>query len=212
MRVSAKICGISTPDALEAALAGGARHIGFVFYPPSPRHLSLERAGALAARLPAHVTAVGVFVDPEDALVDEAVAAGALGAIQLHRTSPERVAALKRRASRETWAAVPVKMRADLDLGARYRGGADRILYDAKTPADAALPGGMGLRFDWRLLQGFAHPLPWALSGGLDAANVGEAVALTGAELVDVSSGVEHAPGAKDVAKIAAFLKAVEQC
>ena len=121
----------------------------------------------------------------------------------------ERVAALRRRTGLETWAAVPVKTRADLNVAAAYRGAADRILYDAKTPDSATLPGGMGIRFDWRLLEGFAHPLPWALSGGLDATNVAEAAGITGARLVDVSSGVESALGVKDVDKIAAFLQAV---
>jgi len=110
------------------------------------------------------------------------------------------------------WAAVAVKTRADIDQAAAYRDVADRILYDAKTPEGAALPGGMGLRFDWRLLENIPQPLPWALSGGLDAGNVCEAVGVTGARLVDTSSGVESAPGVKDVAKIAAFLKAVAQC
>ena len=212
MTATAKICGITTPATLDAALAGRASHVGFVFFAPSPRDIALDRAAELAARAPDHVTRVGVFVDPDDALLDGAVAAGRLDALQLHRTAPERVAAIRRRYDRETWAAVAIKTRADLDAAHAYLHAADRILYDARTPDSAALPGGMGIRFDWSLLDGFRHPLPWLLSGGLTPENVGEAVRRTGASLVDVSSGVESAPGVKDVDKIAAFLKAVAQC
>jgi phosphoribosylanthranilate isomerase len=209
MPASAKICGLSTPATLDAAIAGGASHVGFVFFPPSPRHLTPDAAGGLAARVPAHVRRVGVFVDPEDALLEQAVTFARLDAIQLHKAAPARVAAVRARFGRETWAAVPVKTRADLDASRTLAGAADRIVYDARTPDGAALPGGMGLRFDWALLDGFRHPLPWALSGGLDTANVGEAIRRTGATLVDVSSGVEAGPGVKDVDKIAAFLQSV---
>lgn len=209
MRATAKICGLSTPDTLDAAVASGASHVGFVFFPPSPRNVAPDRAAALARRVPAHVAKVGVFVDPDDALIDRAIAAARLDALQLHKTSPARAAAIRQRTGREVWAAVAIKTRADLDAARGFAGAADRILYDAKTPDDAALPGGMGLRFDWRLLDGVRHPLPWALSGGLDAGNVAEAIGRTGARLVDVSSGVESAPGVKDAAKIAAFLAAV---
>lgn len=209
MPVTAKICGLSTPETLDAAVAGGAAQVGFVFFPASPRNLQLDQARALAAQVPAHVEKVGVFVDPDDALLDAAIAAGRLDAAQLHKTTPERAAAIRARVP--VWAAVAVKTRADLAAAASFHGAADRILYDARTPDDAALPGGMGLRFDWTLLRGFAHPLPWALSGGLTPDNVAEAARITGATLVDVSSGVESAPGVKDVDKIAAFLKAVHQ-
>lgn len=209
MYASAKICGLATPGTLDAAVAGGASHVGFVFFEASPRNVGFEQAAGLAARVPDHVQRVGVFVDPDDALLEAAVKAGRLDAVQLHKTAPERAAAIRDRFGRQTWAAVAVKTRADLDAARSYVGAADRILYDAKTPPGAALPGGMGLRFDWTLLDGFAHPLPWALSGGLDAGNVGEAIKRTGVRLVDVSSGVEEAPGVKDVAKIAAFLAAV---
>ncbi len=207
MPVTAKICGLSTPATIDAAVAGGASHIGFVFFPPSPRHVTFDRAAALASPVPKHVGRVGVFVDPEDALIDHAIRAAGLDALQLHRVSPERAAAIGTRTRLPVWAAVAVKTRADLDAANAFRGAVQQILYDAKTPDDAKLPGGMGLRFDWTLLQGFAHPLPWALSGGLDADNVVEAVRISGARLVDVSSGVESAPGVKDKAKIAAFLK-----
>ena len=207
-RVTAKICGLSTAETLDAAIAGGASHVGLMFYPPSPRAVSFDAAAGLTARVPAHVSKVGVFVDPDDALIDQAVESGLLDAIQLHKVTPDRAAAVKQRSRCEVWATVAVKTRTDLDAAVNYRHAADKILYDAKTP-DSALPGGMGVRFDWQLLDGFRHPLPWALSGGLTATNVAEAVSRTGATLVDVSSGVETAPGIKDVDKIAAFLRAV---
>ena len=209
MQISAKICGLSTPETLDAAIDGGASHVGFVFYAPSPRTLSRDRAAQLAARVPAHVQRVGVFVDPDDALLDRAIAAGHLDLLQLHKTPAARSAAIKARTGLPLWSAVAVRTRADLSEAATYGGVADRILYDAKTPPGAALPGGMGVRFDWSLLEGFRHPLPWLLSGGLDPVNLREAVAMTGATLVDVSSGVESAPGIKDVTKIRAFLQAV---
>jgi phosphoribosylanthranilate isomerase len=209
MPVTAKICGLSTAATLDAAVAGGASHVGFVFFPPSPRHVTFDQAAALAARVPAHVGRVGVFVDPEDALLDQAIRSGRLDAIQLHRATPERSAAIGIRTRLPVWGAVAVKTRADLDAANAYRGAVQRILYDAKTPEDAKLPGGMGLRFDWSLLDGFPHPLPWALSGGLDPDNVAEAAASTGARLVDVSSGVESAPGVKDVRRVTAFLRVV---
>lgn len=206
IRVTAKICGITTPETLDAAIASGASHVGFNFFAPSPRCVSLDAVQGLATRMPAQVGRVGVFVDPDDALLDAAIMAGRLDAVQLHQTAAERAAAIKARGI-AVWAAVAVKTRTDLEAARNYRESADKILYDAKTP-DHALPGGMGLRFDWGLLDGFRHPLPWALSGGLDAGNVAEAARRTGATLVDVSSGVESAPGVKDVDKIAAFLKA----
>lgn len=212
MPVTAKICGLSTPETLDTAIAGGASHVGLVFFPPSPRHVSRDRAAQLAARVPARVTRVGVFVNPDDATLDSAIDAGKLAVLQLHQTSPERAAAIRARTGLELWTAVAVRTRADLDGALPYRGIADRILYDAKTPPGAALPGGMGVRFDWTLLQGFRHAMPWALSGGLDAVNVAEAVQMTGATLVDISSGLESAPGIKDPAKITAFLGAVAAC
>ena len=206
MRVQAKICGLSTPQTLDAAVSGGATWLGFVFFPKSPRHLSPEQAASLVARAPAGVGKVAVLVDPDDALVAHVVQAG-VTALQLHGDeSPARLATLKRYGL-ELWKAVPVRSRTDLEAAHLYQGVADRILYDAKTPK-GTLPGGMGLRFDWKLLEGFNHPLPWALSGGLEAGNLAEAVGITGARLVDISSGVESAPGVKDVDKIAAFLQA----
>ena len=211
MPITAKICGLSTPETLDAAIRGGASHVGFVFFPPSPRNLSRDRAAQLAARVPGHVSRVGVFVDPDDEQLDSAIAAGSLHALQIHNGTPARIAAIRARTGLHLWAAVAVKSRADLAAAATFAGAADRILYDAKTPPGAALPGGMGVRFDWSLLQDFRHPLPWALSGGLDPLNVAEAVAITRAPMVDVSSGVESTPGIKDATKIAAFLDTVKQ-
>ena len=209
MSVTAKICGLTTPETLDAAIAGGASHVGLNFFPPSPRYLEPSRAAELAAGVPAHVAKVGIFVDPDDALLEQT--AGLLDAIQLHHVTPARAAAVRARLSREVWAVVAVKTRADLAAARTFTGAVDRLLYDAKTPPGAALPAGMGLRFDWTLLDGFSHPLPWALSGGLNPGNVAEAISRTGATLVDVSSGVETAPGVKDAGLIATFLKSVGQ-
>ena len=205
MPTTAKICGLTTAATLDAAVAGGASHVGFVFFPASPRDIAPDEAAGLASRLPSHVQAVGVFVDPDDQQI--ARAAPFLRVIQLHKTAPARAAAIRARFDREIWAAIPVRTRTDLGAVMSYQGAADRILFDAKPPEGAALPGGLGLRFDWRLLDGFRHPLPWALSGGLDPDNVSEAIGFTGARLVDVSSGVESAPGVKDVDKIGRFLQ-----
>lgn len=210
MRVTAKICGLSTPETLDAAIGGGASHVGFVFYPHSPRHLAFGAATALAARSGGRARRVGVFVDPDDALVAAAIEAGQLDILQLHKTAPARAAALAARFARPVWAAIAIRTRADLAEARGWQGLAERLIYDAKTP-EGTLPGGMGMRFDWALLDGFAHPRAWALSGGLDADNVADAVGRTGARMVDISSGVESAPGIKDVDKIARFLQAVAQ-
>jgi phosphoribosylanthranilate isomerase len=206
--VQAKICGLSTPETLDAAIAGGASHVGFVFHQPSPRNLDTDKAASLSVRAPDRVGRIGVFVDPNDELIGSAVGSGRLTGLQLHKVSPQRAAAIRARFGLPLWIAVAVRTRADLNQATSWVGIADRIIYDAKTP-EGALPGGMGLRFDWKLLDGFDHPAPWALSGGLEASNLGEAVGVTGARMVDVSSGVERAPGVKDVDKITAFLQAV---
>lgn len=212
MTTQAKICGLSEPFTLDAAVAGGASHVGFVFFPKSPRNVAPEQAAALAARVPGHVGRVGVFVDPDDDLLLHAVAAGRLDAIQLHGSeSPARVAAVKALTGKQVWKAIPVRARADIDAARAYSGSADLLLFDAKPPKGADLPGGLGLRFDWRLLAGYRVMSPWGLSGGLDASNVAEALRLTAARLVDVSSGVESTPGVKSVERIEAFLKAVKK-
>ncbi|HXP31424.1 MAG TPA: phosphoribosylanthranilate isomerase [Stellaceae bacterium] len=213
MKVAAKICGINAPAALAAAVAGGAQLVGFVFYPPSPRHLTLAAAAALATTVPAGITRVGVLVDPEDALLAAVLDKVPLDLLQLHgHESPERVAAIKSGFGKPVMKAVPIAGAADLDVARRYFGIADRLLFDAKPPADAtALPGGNGLALDWQLLRSRRWPLPWILSGGLTTETIGEAVATSGARVVDVSSGVESAAGVKDPAKIRAFLARVGQ-
>lgn len=209
MPVRTKICGITTPDALAAAVSSGASHIGFVFFPKSPRNISIEAARALADNLPSHIKSVGLVVDPEEEFLESLISSlPKLGALQFHgEESPSRLASLRGH-GREIWKALPIRTRADVAQATRYQGAADYVLYDAKPPKGAEIPGGTGLRFDWSLLQGTRHPLPWILAGGLDAHNLPEAHRVTGADFFDVSSGVESAPGIKDVDKIAAFLKA----
>lgn len=212
-RIALKICGLSTAETLHAALDRGATHVGFVHFAKSPRHLDLTTLAGLAARAPAHVGRVAVLVDPDDMLVEALVAAGGVSALQLHgKETPQRAAEIAARSGLEIWKAVSVKRAGDIASAAAYTGAVHRILFDAKTPDDADLPGGMGMRFDWGLLADYRGDLPWGLSGGLDAENVAAAVKQTGAPLVDVSSGVESAPGVKAVDKIAAFCKAVAQC
>ncbi|HTI31213.1 MAG TPA: phosphoribosylanthranilate isomerase [Sphingomonas sp.] len=207
--IQAKICGLSTPETIDAAARHGASHVGFVFYPKSPRNVTPDQAAGLASLLPPDVARVGVMVDPDDLLVEQALLAVPMIALQLHNVTPARAAQIRRRVS--VWVAIGVRNATDVALARTFKGAADRILYDAKTP-EGTLPGGMGMRFDWTLLSGIAHPLPWTLSGGLDAHNLTEAARATGARMVDVSSGVESAPGAKDVDKIAAFLQAAARC
>ena len=208
---SIKICGIGTAATLDAAIAARADYVGFNFYPPSPRFLKPDEAAALGARAAGRIGKVGVFVDADDRAIYEAVEAGALDAIQLHgRETPVQAARLRARLGLPVWKALAVTTRDDLKGMANYSGAADLILFDAKTPR-GTLPGGMGLVFDWTLLAGYRGSLPWGLAGGLTADNVAEAVRVTGAPLLDTSSGVESAPGVKDVDKIAAFCKAARQ-
>lgn len=203
-----KICGISTPAALDAAIAARADHAGFVFFAKSPRNVSLETAAALGQRAAGRIGRVGLFVDADDAVIAEAVAAAMLDTLQLHgHETPERAAQLRARFGLPVWKALPVAEAGDADKARAYAGAADLVLFDAKTPK-GALPGGMGLAFDWNLVANWKGPLPWGLAGGLSPANVGDAVRLTGTGLVDTSSGVESAPGIKDHALITAFCTA----
>lgn len=212
-RLAIKICGLSTADTVGAAVQAGASHVGFVHFAKSPRHVEPDQIRALASPLPDHVGRVAVVVDPTDEMLDTLVSTGALTAIQLHgQESPERAMTIRQRFGLPVWKAISVKTRSDIDGASRYAAIADRLLFDAKTPDGAALPGGMGLRFDWTLLRGVAIPAPWGLSGGLGIDNVCEAIRLTGTPLIDVSSGVESAPGIKSVDKIMAFCKAVSAC
>ena len=211
MSVRVKICGLNRPEPLEAALAGGADMVGFVFFEKSPRHVDLALARKLSALVGGRAQKVALVVDASDARIAEIVEALAPDWLQLHGDEPpERVAAL-RRFGLPILKAIGVADKADLLLGSAYEGVADRLLFDAKPPKGAALPGGNGLTFDWTLIRDFgagAARKDWLLSGGLDAANVGDALRLTGAPGVDVSSGVENAPGEKSVEKILAFIAA----
>jgi phosphoribosylanthranilate isomerase len=206
MTVEAKICGLSTPETVDAAVAGGARWVGFMTYPRSPRHVTTEVLRALAARVPKTVGRVGVFVDADDALLDERLAAGALDLLQLHGDeSPERVADIKRRTGKPVMKVIKVAEAADVERGvAAYAAVADRLMFE---PAEGILPGGNAKAFDWTILSGRAVPLPWLLAGGLTPDNLAEAVRVTGARAVDVSSGVESSRGVKSIELINAFLK-----
>ena len=211
MTVEAKICGINDPGALDAAVRGGARYFGLVFYPPSPRSVTVAEAAALAARAPEGIVRVGLFVDPDDETLAATLARVPLDLLQLHGSeAPRRVAEIRARFARPVMKAIKVAREADLDEVAAYAGVVDRLLFDAKAPKTmkGALPGGNALAFDWQLIAGRVWPKPWMLSGGLDAGNLAEAVAVTGAGAVDVSSGVEDRPGRKNLDKIAAFLAA----
>jgi phosphoribosylanthranilate isomerase len=203
-----KICGISDATALGAAIKAGADHAGFVFFERSPRHVSAAVAADLGARAAGRIGKVGLFVDASDAAIAEGVAAAGLDVLQLHGSeTPQRAAELKQRFGLPVWKALAVTSRDDVTRAAIWRGAADLVLFDAKTPA-GTLPGGMGLSFDWSLLSAWNNALPWGLAGGLTPDNVAEALRISAAPLVDTSSGVESAPGVKDVDRIAAFCKA----
>jgi phosphoribosylanthranilate isomerase len=204
-----KICGLTDARALDAAIRARAEYVGFNFFPPSPRFVSLRDAAALAERAEARIKRVGVFVDADDRTIAEALAAGRLDALQLHGSETrERAAQLKAQFGLPVWKALAVTTAEDAARAGAYVGAADLVLFDAKTP-QGTLPGGMGLSFDWSLVANWKGPLAWGLAGGLTPGNVAEAVRLTGAPLVDTSSGVESAPGVKDGGRIAAFAQAV---
>lgn len=208
-----KICGVSDAAALDAAVAGGARYVGFVFFPRSPRNVTPAEAGALASMLPDGVDAVALTVDADDALIDGILDAAAIDMFQLHGAeTPHRVREIGARTGKRTMKAIKVSAAADLAAADAFLDAADMLLFDAKAPADlkGALPGGNAVSFDWTILQGRNWPLPWMLSGGLDPENVAGAIRISGAPAVDVSSGVESAPGVKDPALIRAFLDAAQ--
>lgn len=214
MSVAAKICGLSTAEALHAAIRGGARFVGFMFYPASRRNVTPELAAALAGLVPEGVTRVGVFVDPTDALLAGVLDRVRLDLLQLHGSEdPRRVAEIRARFGKPVMKAIPIAGPEDPEAATPYLEVADWLLFDAKPPRGdpKALPGGNGLAFDWQLLGGRHWGKPWMLSGGLTAKNVAEAVATTHARAVDVSSGVEIRPGIKDLEKIAEFLERVRR-
>jgi phosphoribosylanthranilate isomerase len=209
MSLTIKICGLSTAATLDVALDEGADAVGFVFFPPSPRHLSYETARLLAGRVKGRAEKVALSVDADDAILAAVVEALRPDALQLHgKESPARLAAIKQRFGLPVMKAIPVEVRGDLAAVADYAGVADRLLFDARAPREATRPGGLGKSFDWRLLENLDPGVPFMLSGGLDASNVAEALRITRARGVDVSSGVERAPGEKDPDKIRAFVRA----
>src|SRR5688572_11723518 len=206
-----KICGLSTEAALAAALDGGADYVGLVFFPPSPRNLTPDRARPLAAVARGRARIVALMVAPDDALIDRVVAAVDPDLLQLHgEESPERVAEVRRRWSRPVMKAVKVETARDAEVALHYQDVADLILFDARAPKGSPLPGGNGLPFDWRALAGVKDKVAYMLSGGLTPDNVAEAIRLTGAAIVDVSSGVEVHPGEKDPELIRSFLRAAK--
>ena len=209
MSTSVKICGLSTPETLAAALDAEADMVGFVFFAKSPRHVSLEQAKALAARARNRAEIVALTVDPDDATLAAIVGATEPDYLQLHGAeSPERVAEIQRKFGVSAIKAIGVAEAGDFAKADAYRSAADALLIDAKPPKGAVLPGGNGVALDWRLARDFHPRKPWLLSGGLDAGNVAEAIRQSFARSVDVSSGVESAPGVKDVDKIRAFIAA----
>lgn len=213
MTARAKICGLSTPEAVRAALDGRATHIGFVFFAKSPRDIAPDAADRLAA--PARAAGVrvcAVTVDPDDVLLDRLTATLKPDFIQLHgRETPARTRQIAVRTGAGIIKALPVSEAADIEAARAYESVVDHLMFDARPPKDAVLPGGTGSRFDWTLTAGRRFERPWFLAGGLDPWNVSEAVRLSGAPLVDVSSGVERGPGLKDPALITAFLDAVRR-
>ena len=210
--VTAKICGLTTPEAVKAALEGGASHLGFMFFDRSPRAIGPEAAARLAGPARGRAGVVAVTVDPDDALLDRIMASLKPDLIQLHgRESPARAAAVRARTGAEVIKVAPVSEGGDLDAALAYEGVAAHLMFETRPPKDAERPGGLGVAFDWTLLAGRRFARPWFLAGGLDPWNVGEAVRASGATLVDVSSGVERGPGVKDPALISAFLEAVRR-
>ncbi|HEX5377589.1 MAG TPA: phosphoribosylanthranilate isomerase [Phenylobacterium sp.] len=213
MTVKAKICGLSTPEAVRAALDGGASHIGFVFFGKSPRDIAPDAAARLAQ--PArgrNVKVCAVTVDPDDALLDRLAAILKPDFIQLHgKETPSRARMVGERTGAGVIKALSVSDSTDIAQAAAYETVVDHLMFDARPPKDAELPGGMGVSFDWTLMAGRRFARPWFLAGGLDPWNVAEALRLSSAPLVDVSSGVERGPGLKDPALITAFLDAVRR-
>jgi len=209
MSLLVKICGLSTRETLETALEAGADMVGFVFFPPSPRHLSLEAGRDLGRQVKRRALTVALTVDADDATLDNIMDALSPDLFQLHgKESVARLRDIKQKFGRPVMKAVPVATASDLAVLPGYAAVADRILFDARAPKDATRPGGLGAPFDWHLLENLDLKLPYMVSGGLDAGNVAEALRVTGAGGVDVSSGVESAPGVKDPELIKAFIRA----
>jgi phosphoribosylanthranilate isomerase len=209
MPLTVKICGLKTPDTLDVALDAGADLVGFVFFPPSPRHLGLEAARVLGARVGGRAGKVALTVNANDDLLAAIVGALRPDMLQLHgQETPERVAVVRSRFGLPVMKALPIAAKADLSPIRLYAAVSDRLIFDARAPKSATRPGGLGTPFDWRLLKDVKPGVPFMLSGGLDAGNVNEAAQTTRAPGVDVSSGVERTPGDKDPEKIRAFIHA----
>lgn len=213
LSASVKICGLKTLDALEAAISAGASHFGMVFFPPSPRNIALKDAARLSRAGRGRITSVALVVDASDSEIDNIIAAADPDMIQLHgQETPERAAEIRGHFGRPVIKAISVGEQGDADRAYAYKDAADLILFDAKPPKDGKeiLPGGNGLPFDWRLLAPIRGKMPFMLSGGLRPDNVAAAITLTGATIVDVSSGVETSPGEKDPVLIDRFVKAAK--
>ncbi|WP_288937876.1 phosphoribosylanthranilate isomerase [uncultured Roseovarius sp.] len=209
--IKIKICGLTDPADIPAAILAGASYVGFVFFPKSPRHLELEAAAFMAASVPVGIMKVALTVDADDAMLDTLTEQVPLDMLQLHGSeSPERVAEVKSRYGLPVMKAVGIADAGDLPQLETYGRVADQLLVDAKPPKGADRPGGNAMAFDWTLIAGRRWPVPWMLAGGLTPENVAQAVRLTGARQVDVSSGVESAPGVKDADKMRAFVEAVQ--
>lgn len=210
--IKVKICGVTTPEALEAAIEEEADFIGFVFFGKSPRNLSPERAARLIERVPSHIKTVGLFVDADDAGFDAVFRHAQLDMIQLHGSeNPRRVAEIRSRWQKPVMKVIKVAEASDLIVLGETQSAADWILFDAKPPVDAELPGGNGRAFDWKILKNLKVPKPWMLSGGLTPDNIKTALEVLSPHAVDVSSGVEDSPGVKNPDKIRAFIRAVKQ-
>jgi phosphoribosylanthranilate isomerase len=211
MTVKVKICGLTTPEAVDAAVNAGADMVGFVFFEPSPRNIEISQSAKLMARVPDGITKVALTVNAKKTLLSDIVTKTTADLLQLHGDeSPDHVDAIKERHDIAVMKMLPVSDYGDLDATAAYEGIADSLLFDAKPPKDATRPGGNAVTFDWTILQGFECSCPWVLAGGLTADNVAEAVRISGAEIVDVSSAVEDAPGVKNADKIGAFIRAAK--
>mgnify|MGYP005639806417 CR=1 FL=1 len=214
MNIEAKICGLSTAETVRTALDAGASYVGFVFYPPSPRNISIEKAAELAEIVKEDALKVGVFVNPDDALLHDVFKQVDLDVIQLHgNEDPERVKYISTRFAKSVMKAISVSDVSDLNKAKEYESVCDMLLFDAKAPIEMhnALPGGNGLVFDWKLIADYQWNVPWMLSGGLHAKNVQEAIKISGAKIVDISSGLESEPGNKDISMIETFMKVIQE-
>jgi phosphoribosylanthranilate isomerase len=212
MSILIKICGLKAPEALDTALAAGADMVGFVFFAPSPRNIGYDAARALGERVRGRAQKVALFVDPSDQQLSASIEALEPDMLQLHgEETPDRVTMVRERFGLPVMKALPIAQRSDLAAIKRYEMVADRLIFDARAPREATRPGGLGQSFDWRLLENLDTRVPFMLSGGLDVSNVAQALRITGAPGVDVSSGVERSPGEKDPEKIRAFIAAARR-